>query len=58
MPVEDQFEGAGEIQPLLFWIPIRQKEIEQVTELDRLRMALVGHGFSLLQAALRHDVGW
>jgi hypothetical protein len=52
-----QLEWAGEVEPLLLGVAIGQKEIEQVTELDRLRLALIRHRCFLLIGALRHNVG-
>ena len=44
------------IVPLLFREAIWKKEVAEVTQLDRLRVALVGHGVFLLLAAFRHHV--
>ena len=50
---EDQLERARQIEALRLREPVRQHEVEQVAELDRLGLALVAHAVPHL-VPLRH----
>src|SRR5262249_26329668 len=45
--VEDEIEGLRQVFPHVLRVLVRQAEVHEVSDLDRLRFALVGHATSV-----------